>query len=446
MFRLLLLAAAAFLTLTACQPEPSLADQLDQQLEDKLAQADPGGKNAFRMPKSNDFAAIPQDPRNPITAAKVTLGRLLFHETGLAIDPLQPEGEGTYSCASCHFAEGGFQANRFQGIGEGGSGFGLRGEGRQPSGFYAVGDLDVQPVRTPSAMNGAYQEVTLWNGQFGATGPNAGTEEQWKEGTPVADNHLGYQGLETQAIAGLNVHRLRIDLSFLREHDYDELFDAAFPELPAFRRYNRETAGLAIAAYERTLLANRSPFQRWLGGDRFAMTKEEKRGAILFFGEAGCVSCHSGPALNSMSFHALGMDDLDQCPEQIFQAGPASAANLGRGSFTGREEDKFRFKTPQLYNLTDSPFLGHGSSFRSVEEVVRYKNEAIAQNERVPADRLSDEFRPLNLTEQEITDLVWFLELSLYDPELERYTPPALPSGFCFPNNDMRTRTDRGCE
>ena len=65
------------------------------------------------------------------------------------------------------------------------------------------------------------------------------------------------------------------------------------------------------ALFERTVRANQAPFQRWLRGDRKAMSIEEKEGALLFFGKAQCDACHSGPALNSMTFHALGMADLE---------------------------------------------------------------------------------------------------------------------------------------
>ena len=145
---------------------------------------------------------------------------------------------------------------------------------------------------------------------------------------------------------------------------YVKLFDQAFPgEMDPL---NRENAGLAIAAYERTLLSNQAPFQRWLDGDLTAMTDAEKRGAVLFFGKAGCVDCHNGPALSSMTFYALGMNNLDG--PGVYGDGPAAAegANLGRASFTGNPADEYKFKTPQLYNLTDSPFYGHGGNFRSV--------------------------------------------------------------------------------
>mgnify|MGYP000005833510 CR=1 FL=1 len=100
-------------------------------------------------------------------AKKVTLGQMLFHETGLAINPMKELSAGTYACSSCHFASAGFQACRVQGIADGGIGFGRNGEGRDRGSFYPEDKLDVQPLRTPSAMNGAYQKNMLWNGQFG---------------------------------------------------------------------------------------------------------------------------------------------------------------------------------------------------------------------------------------------------------------------------------------
>ncbi|RMF01503.1 MAG: cytochrome-c peroxidase [Bacteroidetes bacterium] len=435
----------AVLMLSACQPDE--VDDLDQHLARVIEDAAPAqGKSAFMLPRSNDLTAIPQDPRNPLTVEKITLGRFLYHETGLALDPKRPEGKGTYSCASCHFAEAGFQAGRFQGIGEGGSGIGHKGQDRVRFDSYNPEELDVQPIRTPTVMNVAYQELMLWNGQFGATGVNIGTESEWAEETPIATNHLGYQGVETQAIAGLKVHRLALDLEFLRQHNYLHLFDAAFPDWDANERYTRETAGLAIAAYERTILANQAPFQRWLQGNTNAMSDAEKRGGILFFGSANCVRCHQGPALNNMDFHALGMSDLDQCPEEVFMAGPDSKANLGRGGFTKRPEDMYRFKTPTLYNLKDSPFYGHGASFRSIYEVVSYKNEAVPQNERVPRHMLDPSFQPLGLSAQDIQDITTFLSESLYDPNLERYVPQSVLSGQCFPNNDRASKADLGCE
>jgi cytochrome c peroxidase len=75
------------------------------------------------------------------------------------------DGMYTYSCASCHHVDAGFQSGLKQGIGEGGLGFGVHGEGRIKNAMYPESELDVQPIRTPTTLNVAYQEVMLWNGQ-----------------------------------------------------------------------------------------------------------------------------------------------------------------------------------------------------------------------------------------------------------------------------------------
>lgn len=448
--RIILLYALAFLfVFSACQKDSDdnrMYSDMDEKLDAILAIASNGkGKAFFTLPSENDFDKIPQDPNNPITTEKVALGKLLFHETGIALNPMNPEGEGTYSCASCHHAGAGFQAGRHQGIGEGGMGFGINGEGRDANANYQPAQLDVQPIRSPSALNTAYQEAMLWNGQFAGTNVNAGTEYSWQEGTPKHANFLGYEGVETQAIAGLTVHRLVVDENSLGNIGYKDLFDAAFPDVPLENRYSAEMAGLAIAAYERTITSSKAPFQQWLRGDLTAMSDLEKEGAALFFSKAGCNDCHTGPALNAMEFYALGMKDLQDCPEDVFGTPVDDPAHRGRGGFTGNTEDDYKFKVPQLYNMSDSPFLGHGSSFRSIKDVVEYKNAAIPENDKVPTSQISDAFQPLGLTANEVEAITAFLETSLHDPDLMRFVPDALPSGQCFPNADAMSSNDLGC-
>ncbi len=446
-YRFLLFLLAISLSFNACKKdEDTKVDGLDGELDAVLELlADGKGKAFFELPESNDFSNIPQDPKNKLTAQKVALGKLLYHETGIGLSPEMDIGKETYSCASCHFASAGFQAGRFQGIGEGAVGFGVNGEGREVVRDYEEKLLDCQPIRSPTILNTAYQELMLWNGQFGATGANVGTESQWEVGTPKETNNLGYEGLEIQAIAGLKVHRLTIDEPVLEKLGYKPIFDMVFADIPVGRRYSREYAGLAIAAYERTVLSNKAPFQQWLKGNRAALSDQEKRGAILFFGDANCGSCHTGPALNKMEFHALGMKDLYQCPEETFRADASSGANLGRGDFTGNADDNYKFKTPQLYNLSDSPFFGHGSSLRSIKEVIEYKNKAEAENSTVPSSQLATAFVPLQLTDEEISDIEAFISRGLNDTELSRYEPASILSGNCFPNNDAVSRVDLGC-
>ena len=430
--------------LSSCKKDEDIsATAIDTQLMEQLNDVAPGGDyHFFQQPKSNDFNRIPQDPRNDVNGDKVSLGQALYHETQLAIHPKYAEAKYTYSCASCHHAAAGFQAGLRQGISDGGWGFGFAGEARIPHPNYSLDSLDVQPIRTPSTLNSAYQDVMLWNGQFGATGTNAGTEVFWTAGTPKEENSFGYQGVEIQAIAGLKVHRMGIGPEITTNAEYQEMFEKAFPKSSGDELYSRENAGLAIAAYERTLLPNQAPFQSWLGGDFRAMTEQQKEGALLFFGKAKCVSCHTGPALNRMEFHALGMPDL--IGNGIYGSGEDKSEHLGRGGFTGNPGDNYKFKIPQLYNLKDSPFFGHGGTFTSVREVIEYKNQAIS-SEPIDPNQLSEQFRPLDLTEHEITALVAFIEEALYDDDLVRYTPNSLPSGACFPNADPRSREDLHC-
>ncbi len=429
----------------ACDDEQNNQHIALDELLTNLINTNGTGIANYIFPASDDLANIPQDPKNLLSPEKVALGQLLYHETGLALNPRQPVALNTYSCASCHFASAGFQANRIQGLGDGGIGFGINGEGRQKGDTYDIAEIDAQSIRTPTVLNCAYQQNMLWNGQFGATGANTGTENLWTPGTPKYFNISGFEGVEIQSIASMGVHRLEIDTNSLISTVYQSLFDAAFSDIPVAERYSRENAGLAIAAYERTLLANEAPFQTWLKGDSRALTLSQKEGAALFFGKANCVDCHQNAALNDMNFYVLGMKHLYETTDQtVFKAYATSAENYGRGGYSGQPEDFNAFKTPQLYNLKDSPFLGHGASFRSVEEIIRYKNKAIPESS-VDETYLASQFKPLGLSDLEIFQLVDFIENGLYDPNLKRYEPENLPSGLCFPNNDPVSKSDLDC-
>lgn len=223
------------LSLAACQKDNDSTDSNPNwpELEKALIEASGGtGKAHFVLPYSNEFDKIPQDPKNPITQAKIDLGALLSTKLELASALETCRIAGNYSCASCHFASAGFQAGTHQGISDGGIGFGVNGEGRIANPEYELSELDVQPVRSPSALNIAYQEAILWNGQFGAVGVNAGTEANWTAGTPKAKNHLGYHGTETQAIAAQDVHRLKMNDSICVNLNYKQMFDKAVPLIP----------------------------------------------------------------------------------------------------------------------------------------------------------------------------------------------------------------------
>ncbi len=293
----------------------------------------------------------------------------------------------------------------------------------------------------------------LWNGQFGNApgGPNEGVDPSRLEtpGTPKQENARALPGVEIQAIAGLGVHRLSVHSSSPLQTNpaYRALFAAAYPD---GSDDVLQDAGKAIAAYERSVIANRAPFQRWLNGDWGAMSLAKLRGANLFFGKAGCVACHRGPALSSDlhagpddMFFAVGFGDFDLANPQIH--GPiADADRLGRGNLTGRPGDDYKFKVPQLYNLADAPVYGHGASFASIYDLVDYKNLAQPQQTAARAN-LDPRFRPLGLSAAEIDDLANFLIHGLKDPDLARHAPTRLPTGACSPVADDMARAELGC-
>ena len=456
------LVAALGSLLSACgdSNDTTETERLSAELETAVIAASNGaGLEAFILPDETDFASIPQDPNNPITAEKVALGQMLFHETGLATEGVNPGTNGTWSCASCHHVAAGFKAGVKQGFGEGGSGFGMFGEGRvlapgfDPASADPTLVPDLQPVASTTVLNTAYQEVMLWNGQFGnVVGGliNAGIDPLILEaaGTPKAENSRDLAGLEIQAVAGTGVHRLKTDTDSVLQTDltYQALFSAAFP----VSTDELEEASKAIAAYERTILANQAPFQLWLKGDEDAMAPNELRGALLFFGEAGCVACHTGPALSSPvgatedeMFFAIGFADFD-VNDPAIHGTVDLATSKGRGGFTTDPADDFKFKVPQLYNLADTEVFGHGASFSSVADVIAYKNAGVRQKP-IPTSQLDSRFVPLGLTSAEMSDLTAFLETGLRDPNLQRYVPVATPTGNCFPNADAQSIADLGC-
>ena len=409
-------------------------------------------KDFYLLPDSDDFDNIPQDPLNPLTQAKVDVGKFIYHDPAFATEGIALRAK-TWSCASCHHARAGFKSGLIQGMGEGGEGFGLKGETRawhNPE--VGTQDADVQPVTSPAVLNVAYQDVMLWNGALGNASNgiiNVGIDPDrlMTEGTPKEANREGLSGIETQAIAGTGVHRILGFPPELEETDYYQMLLDAFPE------FSRDELGKsstrAIAAFERTILSNKSPFQMWLRGDEFAMSKKEISGAEVFFGDGGCVVCHQGPALSSpvgatsdQVFFAVGFDDLDT-NDIIGEV--ADGVRLGRGGLTGDPVDNYKFKIPQLYNLADINVFGHGGSFTSVREVVEYKNEGVAQND-ASTSNLDYRFVPLNLSSSQIDDLVEFIEVSLRDPDLMRYEPTSLPSGLCVINNDETSRSELGCD
>ena len=402
-----------------------------------------GSYNYYVFPESDDLVALPeQDPNNPVTLDKIKLGQMLFHETGLAQGAMHESSLESYSCSSCHIASAGFTPGRIQGIADGGLG---HGDDRKRWQVYGEDEIDAQGLRPLTILNVGYMTNTLWSGIFGANGVNEGTEAYWGNDPLAIVNYLGYEGLESQNIEGLDLHRLEITDKVLDEYGYRAYFDTCFPDIPVTDRYSVEAASFALGAYLRSVLANDAPFQNYLKGDKEALTEQQKRGALLFLGKAKCFTCHNSPSFGNVEFHVLGTRDLYH-QLGVLNTSENDLRNLGRGFFTQQEEDFYAFKVPQLYNISDYTHYFHGSSKSDLRDVIDFKINAKSENQNVTDDMLSSQFRPLTLTDEEVDDLVHFLKYGLRDPNLQRYVPEVVLSGNCFPNNDPFSNFHTGCD
>src|SRR5262249_29840525 len=120
-----------------------------------------------------------------------------------------------------------------------------------------------------------------------------------------------------------------------------------------------ERIAMALAAYERSLTSDDTPFDRYLRGDKKAMPEAAVRGMRLFFCEARCSICHKGPDLSDDLFHNVGTADKD---------------DLGRRAVTKKEKDHGAFRTPQLREVGRTAPYMHNGKFATLPEVVRHYN------------------------------------------------------------------------
>jgi cytochrome c peroxidase len=147
---------------------------------------------------------------------------------------------------------------------------------------------------------------------------------------------------------------------------YQALFAAAFPDVPEDDLTFAHAVN-AIAAYEATAFeATATPWDAYLAGDDSAIPEAAKLGALLFYGSAGCVRCHSGPLLTDHQIHNVGV-------VQLGPGRPGSAPfDTGRALVTGEEADRFGFRTPSLRNVTRTAPYMHNGALEDLQDVVRH--------------------------------------------------------------------------
>jgi cytochrome c peroxidase len=149
----------------------------------------------------------------------------------------------------------------------------------------------------------------------------------------------------------------------------------------------------ALASYVRSILSGNSRFDRFVNGDRRALSPEQQEGLRVFRGKGNCTGCHVGPNFTDERFHNTGIAWRD-----------GSLQDDGRSAVTGKPEDRGAFKTPTLREIARTAPYMHDGSLVSLEEVVEYYDRGANAN-----PGLEPELRPLKLTASEKRSLVAFL-------------------------------------
>jgi cytochrome c peroxidase len=315
---------------------------------------------------------VPAD--NELTADRIALGRKLYFDTRLSKD-------GTLACATCHDVSRGFTDHRS--VSEG------------------IGD-HLGKRSAPTTMNAAMLQSQFWDGRAPSL------EEQAK--LPILNPiEMGHPDAAS-AMAAVNT-----------DQAYQGLFQKAYGRAP-----NYDDLGRALGSFERTLIFLDAPFDRFAAGDRTALSAAAQRGLELFNGKARCVSCHminsSNPLGTDNRFHNIGVSARKQNFEAL--AGQAlgilnqnsstealdklalqtDMSELGRFLFSKQRQDIGSFKTEQLRNVgLTAPYM-HDGSLHTLWDVLDHYNKGGETNAY-----LDGGIEPLNLSENEINDVVAFL-------------------------------------
>jgi cytochrome c peroxidase len=344
------------------------------------------------------------------------LGRLLFWDPILS-------GHQDVACATCHHPDFAYADGRALSLGAGAVGLG-------PARVQRLPGIPVVRRNSPTILNTVFNGVDERRGRRGVrlTDVDPGRAPMFW------DNRV--TGLEAQALEPLK------SLEEMRGTAYSEaealdVVVARLNAVPAYVQQFREAFGTggpitatqigqAIAAFERTLVAMNSPYDRYLAGESTALTAQQRRGLELF-DEVGCDRCHEGPMFSDYDLRAEGVREHPDLAE----------ADAGDG--------RFRFRTPSLRNVAlTAPYM-HNGVLETLEDVLRFydrgrsENPNVedrrgdrrrAQDDRAAGPRVDRRFQRLDdMSEQEQGDIVAFMR-ALTDERFDRTIPRSVPSGL----------------
>lgn len=303
----------------------------------------------------------PEPADNPTTPAKVELGRMLYFDPRFS-------STGTVSCNSCHNLMLGGDDNRAFSMGVHG-----KTGGRS----------------APTVWNSAFSSTQFWDGRA------ASLEDQAK-GPVTNPVEMGMSDLE------IAMNRVRTIPG------YEAYFVAAFG---ADKPMTVENAAKAVAAFERTMITPNSPYDRFVKGDKTALSDQQQKG-MNTFAEVGCTSCHSGAAFNGPTMPA-GQGLFMKFPtfeDNEYVAKYKFKEDKGRNDVTGKDADMHLFKVPTLRNITLTAPYFHNGAVKTLDEAVRVMAKAQLDKD---------------LSDQQVSDIVAFLDG--LTGEFPEQTLPRLP-------------------
>jgi cytochrome c peroxidase len=339
---------------------------------------------------------IPED--NPQSAAKIALGDKLFHEVRFS-------STGDVSCATCHERGKAFTDSPLK---------------------VSQGIAKLEGTRNaPTVLNAAYMKSQFWDGRS----PSLEDQALHPFVNPVEMGLADHEPI-------LKIVRT--------DPEYTQTFKEVFGS--SGEAITMKEVTQAIAAFERTQVFGNTPFDRWFyGGEEEALTDAQKRGYQIFISQGRCVSCHvieqTQALFTDSRFHNIGVGinniqgDIPTLSKEFLHAEAtmtevdvqvltdARTSELGRFAATRGFDDLGAFKTPTLRNVAVTAPYMHDGSIASLREVVtHYKNGGVTDEGDPVNDYLSGGIRPLDLTDEEINDLVVFME-ALTSPEFADLAP-----------------------
>ena len=307
---------------------------------------------------ANAWEALPTEAPspadNPTTPAKVELGKMLYHDPRMS-------STGTVACAACHNPMLGGEDNRPNSM----------GVNAQTGGRSA-----------PTVWNAAFNAVQFWDGR-------AKSLEDQAAGPVTNPIEMGMKSWD-DVVARIKSIK-----------GYEKPFAEAFNG-----QISKDTITKAIAAYERTLITPNSPYDKYVKGDKSALSEQQVRG-MNKFAELGCGGCHNGSAFN-------GPGTFQKFP--TFSNGVLNAQyhfnkDLGVAEVSKKAEDEHFFKVPTLRNIAYTAPYFHNGSVKTLDEAVKIMAKLQLNKD---------------LAKQEIDDIVGFLKgLS---GEFPKQTMPLLPA------------------